>query len=53
MPRKRVLGREITLGAGKHGAAVAVRAEEVLAVLSATVADVTGPEDVAPAARSS
>jgi len=49
---ERVLGREITLGAGEHGAAVAVRAEEVLAVLSATVADVTEPEDT-PASRSS
>jgi len=42
---KRVLGREITLGAGEHGVAVAVRAEDVLAALSATVADVTEPED--------
>jgi len=49
---ERVLGRDITLGAGEHGAAVAVRAEEVLAVLSATVADVTEPEDT-PASGSS
>jgi Cys-tRNA(Pro)/Cys-tRNA(Cys) deacylase len=42
---ERVLGREITLGAGEHGVAVAVRAEDVLAALSATVADVTEPED--------
>jgi Cys-tRNA(Pro)/Cys-tRNA(Cys) deacylase len=42
---ERVLGREITLGAGEHGVAVAVRAEDVLAMLSATVADVTEPED--------
>jgi Cys-tRNA(Pro)/Cys-tRNA(Cys) deacylase len=48
---ERVLGREITLGAGEHGVAVAVRAEDVLTVLSATVADVTQPED-APAPRS-
>jgi Cys-tRNA(Pro) deacylase len=40
---ERVLGREITLGAGEHGVAVAVRAEDVLAMLSATVADVTEP----------
>lgn len=40
---ERMLGREITLGAGDHGVAVAVRAEDVLAVLSATVADVTQP----------
>jgi Cys-tRNA(Pro)/Cys-tRNA(Cys) deacylase len=45
---ERVLGREITLGAGEHGVAVAVRAEDVLAVLSATVADVTLAQD-APA----
>ena len=45
---ERVLGREITLGAGEHGVAVAVRAEDVLTALSATVADVTQPED-APA----
>jgi Cys-tRNA(Pro)/Cys-tRNA(Cys) deacylase len=43
---ERVAGREITLGAGEHGVAVAVRAEDVLAVLSATVADVTEPEVV-------
>jgi Cys-tRNA(Pro)/Cys-tRNA(Cys) deacylase len=49
----RVRGREITLGAGEHGVAVAVRAEDVLAVLSATVADVTEPEDAPPPARSS
>ncbi len=47
---ERMLGREITLGAGDHGVAVAVRAEDVLAVLSATVADVTQAED-APAPR--
>jgi Cys-tRNA(Pro)/Cys-tRNA(Cys) deacylase len=41
---ERVLGREITLGAGEHGVAVAVRAEDVLTMLSAMVADVTEPE---------
>jgi Cys-tRNA(Pro)/Cys-tRNA(Cys) deacylase len=41
---ERVLGREITLGAGEHGVAVAVRAEDVLTMLSATVADVTEPD---------
>lgn len=50
---QRMLGREITLGAGEHGVAVGVRAEEVLAVLGATVADVTEPEDALPAARPS
>jgi Cys-tRNA(Pro)/Cys-tRNA(Cys) deacylase len=43
---ERVLGREITLGAGEHGVAVAVRAEDLLSVLSATVAEVTEPEDM-------
>jgi Cys-tRNA(Pro)/Cys-tRNA(Cys) deacylase len=42
---ERVLGRVITLGAGEHGVAVAVRAEEALAALNATVADFTEPED--------
>jgi Cys-tRNA(Pro)/Cys-tRNA(Cys) deacylase len=42
---ERVLGREITLGAGEHGVAVAVRAADALAVLSATVADFTEPEN--------
>ncbi len=46
---ERVLTREITLGAGEHGVAVAVLAEDVLAVLSATVADVTDPEDASEA----
>jgi Cys-tRNA(Pro)/Cys-tRNA(Cys) deacylase len=41
---ERVLGREITLGAGEHGVAVAVRAADALAVLGATVADFTEPE---------
>ncbi len=39
-----VLGREITLGAGEHGVAVAVLADDVLRSLGATVADVTEPE---------
>ena len=47
---ERVLGREITLGAGEHGVAVAVAAEDALNALSATVADVTEPED-SPAPR--
>jgi len=42
---ERMLGREITLGAGEHGVAVAVRAADVLAVLGASVADVTEPDD--------
>jgi len=47
---ERLLGREITLGAGDHGVAVAVRTEDVLEALRATVADVTQAED-APAPR--
>ena len=43
---ERVLGREITLGSSEHGVAVAVLTDDVLAVLNATVADVTEPEDV-------
>jgi Cys-tRNA(Pro)/Cys-tRNA(Cys) deacylase len=44
---ERVLGREITLGAGEHGAAVAVLADDVLRALAAEVADVTDPEEEA------
>lgn len=40
---ERVRGRAITLGAGAHGVAVAVAADDVLEVLEATVADVTEP----------
>jgi prolyl-tRNA editing enzyme YbaK/EbsC (Cys-tRNA(Pro) deacylase) len=41
---ERLAGAEITLGAGAHGVAVAVSADQVLAALGATVADVTDPE---------
>lgn len=41
---ERVSGREITLGAGAHGVAVAVDADAVVASLGATLADVTDPE---------
>ncbi|MFI7425473.1 aminoacyl-tRNA deacylase [Micromonospora sp. NPDC049836] len=41
---ERLRGREITLGAGEHGAAVAVDADAALTALAATVADVTDPE---------
>ena len=41
---ERVRGRRITLGAGEHGLAVAVDADHVLAVLGATVADVSDAE---------
>jgi Cys-tRNA(Pro) deacylase len=41
---QRLLGREITLGAGAHGVAVAVDSDAALAALDATVADVTDPD---------
>lgn len=41
---ERLLGREVTLGAGTHGAAVAVDAAAMVAALGAIVADVTDPE---------
>ncbi|MCU1672197.1 MAG: hypothetical protein JWN77_310 [Frankiales bacterium] len=41
---ERLAGREITLGAGEHGVAVAVDADAVVQALAATVADVTEPE---------
>ncbi|MEW2445930.1 YbaK/EbsC family protein, partial [Micromonospora marina] len=41
---ERLRGREITLGAGEHGLAVAVHADAALAALGATVADVTDEE---------
>jgi Cys-tRNA(Pro) deacylase len=45
---ERVCGREITLGAGEHGVAVAVNADEAVAALEGTFADVTDPEPEAP-----
>jgi Cys-tRNA(Pro) deacylase len=41
---ERLAGREVTLGAGAHGVAVAVDADATIAALGATVADVTDPE---------
>jgi Cys-tRNA(Pro) deacylase len=41
---ERMLGRQISLGAGEHGAAVALDADAAVAALGATVADVTDPE---------
>jgi Cys-tRNA(Pro) deacylase len=43
---ERVRGREITLGAGEHGLALAVDADEILQALNATVADISDPEPV-------
>jgi len=44
---ERVRGREITLGGGAAGVAVAVAADEIIAVLGATLADVTEPDPAA------
>lgn len=41
---ERILGREITLGGGRHGVALAVDAGDAVKVLGATVADVSDPE---------
>ena len=41
---ERVRGREITLGGGEHGLALAVDADEVLQALNACVADISDPE---------
>jgi Cys-tRNA(Pro)/Cys-tRNA(Cys) deacylase len=41
---ERICGRQITLGAGEHGIAVAVDANQALRALDATVADITDPE---------
>jgi len=44
---ERVRGREITLGAGEHGVALAAVADEILRALDASVADVSDPEPAA------
>ena len=41
---ERVRGREISLGAGEHGVALAVDADQALRALGATVADISDPE---------
>jgi Cys-tRNA(Pro) deacylase len=41
---ERIRGREITLGAGAHGVAVALDADDVITTLDATVADVSETE---------
>jgi Cys-tRNA(Pro) deacylase len=41
---KRLAGREITLGAGEHGVAIAGAADDVVAALGATLGDVSEPE---------
>lgn len=44
---ERLRGRRITLGAGEHGVAVAVDADQVLGAIHAQLADVTDPEQAA------
>ncbi|MEV4620055.1 YbaK/EbsC family protein [Asanoa sp. NPDC049573] len=41
---ERMAGREITLGAGEHGVAVAVDADTALRALDARISDVSDPE---------
>ena len=41
---ERLTGREITLGAGQHGLAVALDADETVRALEAGVADISDPE---------
>jgi Cys-tRNA(Pro) deacylase len=45
---ERVRGHEITLGAGEHGVAMGVRADDALRFLHATVADVSDPAPAGP-----
>ena len=42
---QRIAGRIVTLGAGAHGVAVSVAADDVVRALDAQVADVTEPEN--------
>ena len=46
---ERVRGREITLGAGEPGVALAASADEILLALDASVADISDPEPAAAA----
>jgi Cys-tRNA(Pro) deacylase len=41
----RVVGREITLGAGEHGLAIAASANDIITSLDAAIADVSDPEN--------
>jgi Cys-tRNA(Pro)/Cys-tRNA(Cys) deacylase len=41
---QRMAGQEITLGAGQHGLAVALHADDAARALDATVADISDPE---------
>ncbi len=42
----RLAGREITLGAGEHGVAIAAAADDILKALGASVADVSDPDQI-------
>jgi Cys-tRNA(Pro)/Cys-tRNA(Cys) deacylase len=50
---ERVRGREITLGAGEHGLALAADADSILRALNASVADISDPEPATQAGASS
>jgi Cys-tRNA(Pro)/Cys-tRNA(Cys) deacylase len=41
---ERLVGRQVSIGGGAHGVAATVLADDAIAVLGATVADVTDPE---------
>jgi Cys-tRNA(Pro) deacylase len=41
---ERIVGRQVSVGGGDHGVAVAVSGDDVIRALGATVADVTDPE---------
>ncbi len=47
---QRLGGRQITLGAGQHGVAIAAAADEILSGLRAVIADITDPEPTNPPA---
>jgi Cys-tRNA(Pro)/Cys-tRNA(Cys) deacylase len=49
---ERMRGREITLGAGEHGLALAASADEVLRALDASVADISDPQPATATASS-
>jgi Cys-tRNA(Pro)/Cys-tRNA(Cys) deacylase len=42
---KRLAGRDITLGAGEHGVALGAAADDIIAVLGASVADISDPQE--------
>ncbi len=45
-----MVGQEVSLGAGAHGVAVVLQADDAIAALAAQVADVTSPATTAPPA---